>query len=67
LVEERSLKFSIKVVNKTEASVTQFAKCILLHTYNNCSSQLREHKQKLYIAYLTNLHNCIFGYILRTD
>jgi len=31
--EKQILKFSIKVVNKTVASATQFAKCNLLHTY----------------------------------
>jgi len=47
--EVQSLKFSIKVVNKTAASATQFAKCILLHAYSRttASSQLRENKQKL--------------------
>jgi len=39
LEEEQSLKFSIKVVNKTAASATQFAKCILLHVYS-CKLQL---------------------------
>jgi len=28
---------------------------------------LREHKQKLHIAYLTSWHNSIFGYKLRKD
>jgi len=39
-----------------------------LFTYN-CNSQLRENKQELYnfIAYLTNWHNSIFVYKLRTD
>jgi len=37
-----------------------------LFTYNY-SSQMREYKQKLYIAYLTSWHNSIFGYKLRTD
>jgi len=32
--EEQSLKFSIKIVNKTAESAAQFAKCILLHTYS---------------------------------
>jgi len=32
--EEQSLKFSIKVVNKTTASAAQFAKYIFLHTYS---------------------------------
>jgi len=36
-------------VNKTAASATQLAKCILLHAYlySTASSQLREHKQIL--------------------
>jgi len=33
--EEQSLKFSIKVVNKTAWSDAQFAKCILLHAYSH--------------------------------
>jgi len=33
----------------------------------NCSSQLRENKQKLHISYLTSWNNSIFGYKLRTD
>jgi len=37
-----------------------------LFTYN-CSSQLREHKQKLHITYLTSWHNNILGYKLWTD
>jgi len=32
----------------------------------NCSSQLRENKQTLHIAYLTSWNNSIFGYKLRT-
>jgi len=40
-------------VNKTVASVAQLAKCILLHVYlrTTASSQLRENKQKLHVAY----------------
>jgi len=40
-------------VNKTVASAAPLAKCILLHTYlrTTASSQLRENKQKLPIAY----------------
>jgi len=36
-------------MNKTAASATQLAKCILLHAYSRttASSQLRENKQKL--------------------
>jgi len=66
-VEEQILKFSIKVVNKTAASATQLAKCILLHAYlrTTVSSQLREPKQQLHIAYLTSWHNNIFGCKLR--
>jgi len=37
-VEEQSLKFSIKVVNKTTASATQSAKCSLLHAYSRTTS-----------------------------
>jgi len=33
--EEQSLKFSVKVVNKTAASDAQLAKCILLHAYSS--------------------------------
>jgi len=33
LAEEQSLKFSIKVVNKTVASAIQFANYLLLHAY----------------------------------
>jgi len=54
--EEQSLEFSVKVVNKTAASTAQLAKYILLHAYLGATaiSQLRENKQKLHIAYLTN-------------
>jgi len=40
-------------VFKTAASAVQWAKCILLHAYSRitASSQLRENKQKLHIAY----------------
>jgi len=40
-------------VNKTTASPTQLAKCILLHTYSRTTacSQLRENKQIFHIAY----------------
>jgi len=40
-------------VNKTAASAVQFAKRILLHAYSRATAsfQLRENKQKLYIAY----------------
>jgi len=40
-------------VNKTAASAAQFVKCILLHAYSCtiASSQQRENRQKLYIAY----------------
>jgi len=57
-------------VNKTVASAAQFAKYILLHAYSRTtasSQQLREHKQKLRIAYLISWRNSIFGYKLRTD
>jgi len=36
--EKQSLKFSIKVVNKTAASGTQLAKCILLHVYSRTTA-----------------------------
>jgi len=62
-------QFSIKVVNKTAASATQFAKYTLLHAYclftYNCCSQLHEHKQKLHIA--SSWYHSIFGSKLRTD
>jgi len=47
----------------------QLIKCILLYAYSHttASSQLRENKQKLHIAYFTSWHNSIFGYKLRTD
>jgi len=59
--EEQSFKFSIKVVNKNSSKCrtickVHFASC--LFTYN-CSFQLRENKQKLHIAHLTNWHNSI--------
>jgi len=40
-------------VNKTAASATQLAKCILFHAYSctTASSQLLENEQKLHIAY----------------
>jgi len=40
-------------VNKSAANAAQLAKCILLHAYSRttASSQLRENKQKLHIAY----------------
>jgi len=44
-------------VYKIAASAAELAKCIWLYTYSrtfNCSFQLREHKQKLHIAYLTS-------------
>jgi len=52
--EEQSLKFAIKVVNKTAACAAQLAKCIILTRFltYNCSSQLHEHKQKVHAAYL---------------
>jgi len=34
LAEEQNLKFLIKLVNKTAASITQFVKCILLLAYS---------------------------------
>jgi len=52
-------------VNKTAASATQLAKCILLHAYSSttASFQLRENKQKLN-SWITSWHNSIFGYKL---
>jgi len=49
-------------VNKTAASAAQLANCNLLYAYSRitASSQLREKKQKLHIAYLTSWHNSIF-------
>jgi len=40
-------------MDKTAASATQSAKCILLHVYSRttASSQLRENKQRLHIAF----------------
>jgi len=40
-------------VNKTAASAAQLTKCILLHTYSRttASSQLRENKKNVIIAY----------------
>jgi len=58
LAEEQSLKLSIKEVNKTAASATQLAKCILLHAYScttatpSCTST----NKKLHAAYLTSWH-----------
>jgi len=40
LAEEQSLKFLIKVVNKTAVSATLFAKCILLHAYSCLTAAL---------------------------
>jgi len=56
-------------VNKTTASATQLAKCILLHAYSRTTTsfQLRENKQKASYSFLTSWHNSIFGYKLRTD
>jgi len=53
-------------VNKTAASATQFAKCIL-YARITCSTQLRGHQQQLHIGYCTIWYNSIFGYKLRTD
>jgi len=56
-------------VNKTAASTTQLAKCILLYAYSRttASFQLSEHKQKLHLAYLTSWQNSNFRYKLRTE
>jgi len=40
-----------------------FASCLFTYI---CNSKLREHEQKLHIAYLTCWYNSIFGYKLRT-
>jgi len=52
-LEEKSHKFSVKVVNKTAASTAQLAKCILLQASacTTASFQLRENKQKLHAAF----------------
>jgi len=54
-------------VNKTAASATQLAKCILPHAYSctTANFQLGENKQKLHTL-LSNWSNSIFGYKLRT-
>jgi len=39
-------------VNKSAASATKFAKCVLLHAYSLTAVQ------KLYIAYITSWHTC---------
>jgi len=63
--------FAIVVVNKTATSAAQLANCILLHAFIHVqgllhafihvqaaapSSELRELKLKLHIAYLTSWH-----------
>jgi len=65
--EEQSLKFSIKVVNKTAASAAHIAKCILLHAYS-CTTAVPScaRTQKLHIVYLTSWHNKFLGDKLRT-
>jgi len=54
-------------VNKTAASTTQFAKCILLHVCS-CSAAAPSCTSinKNFIAYLTSWNNSTFGYKLRT-
>jgi len=37
----QSLKFLIKVVNKTATSAAQLAKCILLHAYSRTTASFR--------------------------
>jgi len=56
-------------MNKTAASATQLAKCILLHAYSRTTllSPSCARTNKKFIAYLTSWHNSIFGYELRTD
>jgi len=52
-------------VNKTAASASQLAKCIMLiHVQLLVSSCARTNKY--FIADLTSWHNSIFGYKLRT-
>jgi len=51
--EEQSLKFSVKVENKTAASASQLAKRILHHAYSltTATFQLCVNKQKLHAAF----------------
>jgi len=53
LAEEQVSNLSVKLVNRTAASVVQFEKYILLRAYSRITyrSKLCEHKQKLHIAY----------------
>jgi len=48
--EAQSLKFSIKVVNRTAASAAQFAKCILLHVYSRTTTAPKLNKQYLFLT-----------------
>jgi len=43
-----------------------FASRLFTYSRSTASFQLREHNQKLHIAYLTSWHNSIFGSKLRT-
>jgi len=56
-------------VNKTAASAAQLAKYILLHAYSGTNKLALScaRTNKNFIAYLTNWHNNILGYKLRTD
>jgi len=53
LAEEQSLKFFIKVMNKTAASAAQFASCILLHGYS-CTTAALSHVSTKTICSLFN-------------
>jgi len=60
---KQSLKFWVQVVNKTVASASQSAKCILLHAYSRtiASSQLSREQTKASYLILTSWHNSTFG------
>jgi len=67
--EEQSLKFSIKVINKTAASAAQFAKAfcfMLIHVQPQLAAAQAQTKTSYRLAYLSNLLNSSFGYKLRT-
>jgi len=57
-------------VYKTTASAAQFENCILLQAFSPTQLQLtalRAQAKTLCITYLTNWHNSVIGYGLRTD
>jgi len=56
----------LRTICKQQFSISKVSFSSRLLTYNY-SSQLRDHKQKLHIAYWTSWRNIIFGYTLRTD